>query len=158
MIGRAETVNESEDEARRVAVPQGSEPACLAPRLLSSGRSDLIYGHVVVDGGHPGVEHRVRAWVLGRAAAAAPFASTCAGRLGADLVVVGPGVAAAVRSEEHTSELQSLMRISYAVFCLKKKKDDHRHVATLLANNTTRQTTLLTHTIRQRRYLNHLMS
>src|SRR3546814_5612281 len=33
------------------------------------------------------------------------------------------GVAArAARSEEHTSELQSLMRISYAVFCLKKKK------------------------------------
>src|SRR3546814_5167161 len=30
---------------------------------------------------------------------------------------------AADRSEEHTSELQSLMRISYAVFCLKKKKD-----------------------------------
>src|SRR3546814_9304147 len=30
-------------------------------------------------------------------------------------------VAAACRSEEHTSELQSLMRISYAVFCLKKK-------------------------------------
>src|SRR3546814_7576189 len=29
------------------------------------------------------------------------------------------------RSEEHTSELQSLMRISYAVFCLKKKKKQH---------------------------------
>src|SRR3546814_10676923 len=29
------------------------------------------------------------------------------------------------RSEEHTSELQSLMRISYAVFCLKKKKTKH---------------------------------
>src|SRR3546814_7626767 len=29
-----------------------------------------------------------------------------------------------IRSEEHTSELQSLMRISYAVFCLKKKKKD----------------------------------
>src|SRR3546814_4136372 len=29
----------------------------------------------------------------------------------------------ALRSEEHTSELQSLMRISYAVFCLKKKKE-----------------------------------
>src|SRR3546814_10492231 len=29
------------------------------------------------------------------------------------------------RSEEHTSELQSLMRISYAVFCLKKKKKDN---------------------------------
>src|SRR3546814_957731 len=31
----------------------------------------------------------------------------------------------ATRSEEHTSELQSLMRISYAVFCLKKKKTEH---------------------------------
>src|SRR3546814_1110212 len=30
------------------------------------------------------------------------------------------------RSEEHTSELQSLMRISYAVFCLKKKKKQHK--------------------------------
>src|SRR3546814_3434668 len=31
------------------------------------------------------------------------------------------------RSEEHTSELQSLMRISYAVFCLKKKKKQKNH-------------------------------
>src|SRR3546814_7296636 len=35
---------------------------------------------------------------------------------------VGQGEGAAQRSEEHTSELQSLMRISYAVFCLKKNK------------------------------------
>src|SRR3546814_8502785 len=35
------------------------------------------------------------------------------------------------RSEEHTSELQSLMRISYAVFCLKKKKKNkHKHTRT----------------------------
>src|SRR3546814_8364215 len=33
--------------------------------------------------------------------------------------------ATGIRSEEHTSELQSLMRISYAVFCLKKKKNQH---------------------------------
>src|SRR3546814_5414499 len=33
-----------------------------------------------------------------------------------------PNLFTRVRSEEHTSELQSLMRISYAVFCLKKKK------------------------------------
>src|SRR3546814_1819029 len=33
----------------------------------------------------------------------------------------------AARSEEHTSELQSLMRISYAVFCLKKKKTKNRN-------------------------------
>src|SRR3546814_7053125 len=32
------------------------------------------------------------------------------------------------RSEEHTSELQSLMRISYAVFCLKKKKTQHTKI------------------------------
>src|SRR3546814_1648762 len=38
-----------------------------------------------------------------------------------------PGLAMAIvqRSEEHTSELQSLMRISYAVFCLKKKKTNN---------------------------------
>src|SRR3546814_3979005 len=35
-----------------------------------------------------------------------------------------------VRSEEHTSELQSLMRISYAVFCLKKKKNVHSIITT----------------------------
>src|SRR3546814_8779860 len=34
------------------------------------------------------------------------------------------------RSEEHTSELQSLMRISYAVFCLKKKKKQGRKTST----------------------------
>src|SRR3546814_1457304 len=34
-------------------------------------------------------------------------------------------IPACCRSEEHTSELQSLMRISYAVFCLKKKKSEH---------------------------------
>src|SRR3546814_4714317 len=40
---------------------------------------------------------------------------------GGVVVVIGAADALA-RSEEHTSELQSLMRISYAVFCLKKKK------------------------------------
>src|SRR3546814_6891824 len=35
--------------------------------------------------------------------------------------------ARALRSEEHTSELQSLMRISYAVFCLKKKKTNEQN-------------------------------
>src|SRR3546814_1761845 len=42
-------------------------------------------------------------------------------------------IVTADRSEEHTSELQSLMRISYAVFCLKKKKHRH-HQQTLLHN------------------------
>src|SRR3546814_10237174 len=40
-------------------------------------------------------------------------------------LVKWPGDAVPERSEEHTSELQSLMRISYAVFCLKKKNKPH---------------------------------
>src|SRR3546814_4788560 len=41
------------------------------------------------------------------------------------------------RSEEHTSELQSLMRISYAVFCLKKKKKNNKqHVKQRIQYNT----------------------
>src|SRR3546814_2110761 len=48
------------------------------------------------------------------------------------------------RSEEHTSELQSLMRISYAVFCLKKKKTHTRYTdqqAKISDKLTTRQQT-----------------
>src|SRR3546814_8174744 len=51
-------------------------------------------------------------------------------RLRITLPVVGVVVAEirwSLRSEEHTSELQSLMRISYAVFCLKKKKKNKKH-------------------------------
>src|SRR3546814_7133425 len=41
------------------------------------------------------------------------------------------------RSEEHTSELQSLMRISYAVFCLKKKKTKIKYIKYALNNKKT---------------------
>src|SRR3546814_3022640 len=44
------------------------------------------------------------------------------GLIGGVMVGLVTGKALAHRSEEHTSELQSLMRISYAVFCLKQKK------------------------------------
>src|SRR3546814_4007917 len=50
----------------------------------------------------------------------------------------GPDHARCGRSEEHTSELQSLMRISYAVFCLKKKKKQQTQL-------TNHQTTTQTH-------------
>src|SRR3546814_3644175 len=43
-----------------------------------------------------------------------------------------PHLAALCRSEEHTSELQSLMRISYAVFCLKKKKKKYNTTTILI--------------------------
>src|SRR3546814_5044675 len=39
------------------------------------------------------------------------------------------------RSEEHTSELQSLMRISYAVFCLKKKKNHQANYEQIIAHH-----------------------
>src|SRR3546814_5743457 len=79
----------------------------------------------------------------------------------ADLVVedhlqdIGRGIVANAaqprdhrRSEEHTSELQSLMRISYAVFCLKKKKNSHRHVRQ--GNNTEKSTTKITLSLKQK--------
>src|SRR3546814_9412184 len=53
-----------------------------------------------------------------RLAPSAPWSSAAA------LTAAKPGTSGARRSEEHTSELQSLMRISYAVFCLKKKKNN----------------------------------
>src|SRR3546814_2699664 len=47
-------------------------------------------------------------------------------RAEADITLcVQPPEPAAIRSEEHTSELQSLMRISYAVFCLKQKRENN---------------------------------
>src|SRR3546814_5850891 len=64
-----------------------------------------------------------------------PFASYQQSRGVAEAVPVAPRTPCALRvkvphfrSEEHTSELQSLMRISYAVFCLKKKKTNQTRV------------------------------
>src|SRR3546814_6535414 len=47
----------------------------------------------------------------------------------------GPGLRTPGRSEEHTSELQSLMRTSYAVFCLKKKKANSHTINTQMSSN-----------------------
>src|SRR3546814_7017747 len=58
------------------------------------------------------------AWIVGTVASYLVFR-----RSGAEPAIAGmTGGFSNTRSEEHTSELQSLMRISYAVFCLKKKK------------------------------------
>src|SRR3546814_3457743 len=67
-------------------------------------------------------------------------------RLGREGSGRGDGLAKAwhrgyTRSEEHTSELQSLMRISYAVFCLKKKKEPsikHEYLTRKATQNDTR--------------------
>src|SRR3546814_3320762 len=57
------------------------------------------------------IDHHAAHWILGRL------------RARGGIVLAR---AAAMRSEEHTSELQSLMRISYAVFCLKTKKKQQK--------------------------------
>src|SRR3546814_9685754 len=68
---------------------------------------------------------------VGRVAVEKNIGAFLAARHAGTRVVVGDGPARADlaarhpdRSEEHTAELQSLMRISYAVFCLKKKKQE----------------------------------
>src|SRR3546814_3624674 len=66
-------------------------------------------------------ESNGKAHATSRAGAAGPmqFMYATGKRFG-----LGPDGTGFDRSEEHTSELQSLMRISYAVFCLKKKKNE----------------------------------
>src|SRR3546814_3018157 len=78
---------------------------------------------------------RNRSTLIGGLAATALLATACGGG-DEPAVVADPGRAGCIegfeegtdyfRSEEHTSELQSLMRISYAVFCLKKKKNANK--------------------------------
>src|SRR3546814_9670924 len=68
---------------------------------LQRQRLGMVQDEVRQEGAHPGVAGL---------------------RVGREPENAGHGQEAFCRSEEHTSELQSLMRISYAVFCLKKKK------------------------------------
>src|SRR3546814_7073753 len=82
-----------------------------APSSRSSRPDELVHRRSrLLHGLGGGAAHRA---ALGRARAGRADGGPRAGRAGA---------AHAARSEEHTSELQSLMRISYAVFCLKKQK------------------------------------
>src|SRR3546814_7271640 len=57
------------------------------------------------------------------------------------------------RSEEHTSELQSLMRISYAVFCLKKKTKNKATTAKLSNYTATQKVTSKSSTATRNRYM-----
>src|SRR3546814_4951809 len=66
--------------------------------------------------------------LAGALALALPLAASAQVKVGLTLASTGP----AARSEEHTSELQSLMRISYAVFCLKKKKKNNMTTTPML--------------------------
>src|SRR3546814_5688302 len=86
--------------------------------LRISGRFALLI--------HPSIpEDNMRYKLITLAAAAIASSATAAAakeRIVDVTTLDVAGVRLGMRSEEHTSELQSLMRISYAVFCLKKKK------------------------------------
>src|SRR3546814_6210420 len=96
-----------------------------------STRTDTLFPYTTLFRSAPGRDGRpeMEGGLLDAPAALHPQAlqmRTGHGRVVRDLPVKwqGPELVSIVfgRSEEHTSELQSLMRISYAVFCLKKKK------------------------------------
>src|SRR3546814_1525390 len=67
-------------------------------------------------------------------------------------LIAGQDQVAFGRSEEHTSELQSLMRISYAVFCLKKKTPlpDTLHITQLTTKITQQNKTKTSHVVLHR--------
>src|SRR3546814_10535725 len=82
--------------------------------------------------GDEDLERRIRAFIRWNAAVMVVKANKLADGIGGHLATFASSAALYEvgfnhffrRSEEHTSELQSLMRISYAVFCLKKKKNN----------------------------------
>src|SRR3546814_73321 len=87
----------------------GSDLASLRTRAVRDGDSYIVNGSKIwTSGGH----HSRYGILIARTDPEAPKHR---------------GISYFVRSEEHTSELQSLMRISYAVFCLKKKKKNRYH-------------------------------
>src|SRR3546814_1171042 len=89
---------------------------------------------------------RWQAWLAGRHEVFAFHLRSRFGELGR------AGELAEFRSEEHTSELQSLMRISYAVFCLKKKNNNNMHnYRTTKPNTESQQQHNLKHTIHSQR-------
>src|SRR3546814_10243209 len=91
----------------------------------AGGRVGVDRHRVAVDHGQPAIERLRQFAEEGQAAVVALDRDhPCAGTEQRARQAAGTGtdLEHRLRSEEHTSELQSLMRISYAVFCLKKKK------------------------------------
>src|SRR3546814_21142249 len=131
----------AEDQVERDLLAIGLQFERLVARLLDDVRVERAgeaavavendqQVRVALAGAGEQLRRRIRRADLGRQAGDDAFEARCIGTCG-----LGRGLRLAqlrrgdhllglgdLRSEEHTSELQSLMRISYAVFCLKKKK------------------------------------
>src|SRR3546814_3424248 len=83
-----------------------------------------LLGAEVERGHDPAERRRAETFRLLLIEGATVGGQTAHGRVADAVMAEGDAAAGGMRSEEHTSELQSLMRISYAVFCLKKKKQN----------------------------------
>src|SRR3546814_1312610 len=99
-----------------------------------STRTDTLFPYTTLfrsSVSRPLIDHRLALALLHDQGHACPLhqrfstlSRPCGGKMTPIRVSIFAAIAA--RSEEHTSELQSLMRISYAVYCLKKKKKNAR--------------------------------
>src|SRR3546814_1079031 len=120
MLGPVAVNTMAPDEGNMYLIGKIGSPAIkerfLAPLIAGEARSAFFMTEPATDGG---------------AGSDPSMMKTTAVRDGDHWVVNG-------RSEEHTSELQSLMRISYAVFCLKKKKKNNNTDVHIMSNNVTR--------------------
>src|SRR3546814_2669077 len=105
-----------------------SDLVCAAA-TLDHAPPTMLNGEVAGNEGYGIVEFLLRRQAVSAHAVAVPMATA--------LVLI-------FRSEEHTSELQSLMRISYAVFCLKKKKKKNITPNSLSMNSNHSQTRIAT--------------
>src|SRR3546814_8197150 len=95
-----------------------------------STRTDTLFPYTTLFRSGPGDRDRRDGREARHRSGRLPYPQRYAGRSGEARTVLfaaAPQRMTRTRSEEHTSELQSLMRISYAVFCLKKKKNIHEH-------------------------------
>src|SRR3546814_11961466 len=106
----------------------GNLESLVSNEVISGGRGKTLPANVRKRADSMAEETSNRACAIAQAGEEAD--RTRLKQAGVDLVTLSAGDKAIIRqnmsgvnrSEEHTSELQSLMRISYAVFCLKKKK------------------------------------
>src|SRR3546814_9815673 len=86
---------------------------------VAAGQRDVAFDLVPAEAGHrpfAGAAHRIGTAKIETDIDLGPGIGVIVNQQGCRLGIAAP----VIRSEEHTSELQSLMRISYAVFCLKK--------------------------------------
>src|SRR3546814_1093137 len=104
------------------AAPPAPAAAAAPPKRAIAGLVGILIAAMMA-----GLNNRVGALALADVRGALGFGLDDASWL-TTVYSAGEVIAMPFRSEEHTSELQSLMRISYAVFCLKKKKKTHTQI------------------------------